>query len=289
MSSRRGIAAVVVAVLLAAASVAAFGRGPMAVRKQAEASMLVTGRIQVDREGKVAGYTLDHAEKLPAAVTELLGKHVPTWKFEPVLLGGRAVNAETGMSIRVVAKRIDADNFRVGIRGASFGDGGARPEEQPRAGDLSAPDYPYDAARAGVAGTVYLLVRVERDGQVGEAVAEQTNLRVVTDERSMEQWRRRLEDVSIRKARQWKFVPPSEGAEAGKAFWVVRVPVVYSLDPRRKGTDYGTWEAYIPGPRHASPWDGGNEGVGFSPDTLAPGMAHLAGSGLKLTSALSGT
>lgn len=249
--------------------------------------MLVTGNIQVDTRGKVTGYTLDHKDKLPSGVVRLLDQAVPNWTFEPVLMNGKAVNASTDMSIRVVAKKDSEETYSIGIRGASFGDNSARPEEQPQAESLAPPDYPENAVRAGVTGTVYLLVRVERDGRVGDVIAEQTNLGVVADEKSMAGWRRRLEDVSIRQSRKWKFVPPLEGKTAGEAFWVVRVPVVYSLDGPPKEPLYGVWEGYIPGPRHSSPW-GDNEGIGFSPDTLAPGGAYVAGSGLKLKTELSG-
>lgn len=250
--------------------------------------MLVTGKIQIDTAGKVTGYTLDQKDKLPSGVVQLLDHAVPNWTFEPVLMNGRAVNASTGMSIRVVARKDSEETYSIGIRGASFGDNGTRPEEQPQAKDLSPPDYPGNAVRAGVTGTVYLLLRIDRDGQVNDAVAEQTNLGVVADERAMADWRRRLEDVSIRQSRRWKFIPPSQGEAADEPFWVVRVPVVYSLGRPPKERRYGVWEGYIPGPRHSNPW-GGNEGIGFSPDTLAPGGAHVAGSGLKLKTELSGT
>lgn len=285
---RIGIRAVFAAACLLA-SAATFAAGPAAVRKQAEASMLVTGKIQIDTTGKVTGYTLDHKDKLPSGVVRLLDQAVPNWTFEPVLMKGKAVNASTDMSIRVVAKKDSEETYSIGIRGASFGDNGTRPEEQPQAKDLSPPDYPELAVRAGVTGTVYLLLRIGRDGQVNDVIAEQTNLGVVDDEKGMDAWRRRLEDVSIRQSRKWKFVPPSQGESADEAFWVVRVPVVYSLGrpPKNHRSRYGVWEGYIPGPRHPSPW-GDNEGLGFSPDTLAPGDAYPAGSGLRLKTALSG-
>lgn len=280
-------AGVIFAAACLLASIAVFAAGPRAVRKQAEASMLVTGKIQIDTTGKVTGYTLDEKDKLPAGVVRLLDKAVPGWMFEPVLIDGKAMNVSTDMSVRVVAKRTEEDSFMVGIRGASFGDNGTRPEELPQSKSLSPPNYPEDAARAGVTGTVYLLLRVDREGLVSDAMAEQTNLRVVADERAMAGWRRRLEDVSIRQSRKWKFVPPSQGENADEPFWVVRVPVVYSLGRPSKKPSYGVWEGYIPGPRQANPWSGDEEGIGFSPDTLAPGGAYLAGSGLRLMTALS--
>jgi TonB family protein len=268
------------------ASVTALAGGVGAVRKQAEASMLVTGKIQVDTAGKVHSYSLDEEAKLPKGIVEMLAKVVPAWNFEPVLVDGVEVNAQTTMSIRLVANKLDDGNYVVRLRGTSFGDGGLRPEEQVRSVDLAPPSYPEPAARAGVAGTVYLLVKVDRDGKVSDVVGEQTNLRVVATEKAMEQWRRTLEKAAKGSARKWSFVPPTQGKDAKADFWVVRVPVVFSLDPPKKKPQYGAWEAYIPGPRQHNPWDDGKESASFSPDTLPPGGTYLAGAGLKLLTAL---
>jgi hypothetical protein len=209
---------------------------------------------------------------------------VPHWEFKPVLIDGKPANVVTDMSIRVVAKKIDEDNYSVAIRSAGFGDNSGKPEERVRSQNLKAPGYPEAAAYAGVTGTAYLLVRAGRDGKVIDAVAEQVNLGVVDDERSMDRWRRVLADASLRQARRWTFTPPTEGKSAGDDFWVVRVPVVFSLDGKAA---YGRWEAYVPGPRHPNPWERDKEGSSFSPDALVPGQAYLAGSGLKLLSGLS--
>ena len=281
-------------ILLAAAcllaSVAAFAAGPRAVREQAEASMLVTGKIQIDTTGKVTRYTLDEKDKLPAGVVRLLDQAVPNWTFEPVLIDGKAMNVSTDMSIRVVAKKASDETYSIGIRSAGFGDSSGRPEERPRALSMPPPSYPEDAARSGVAGTVYLLLRTGRDGKVIDAIAEQVNLGVVASENVMDRWRRRLADTSIRQTRRWSFIPPTEGDEAKLDYWVLRVPVVFSLDdPHGKKTAYGRWQSYVPGPRQSNPWQENREGSDFSPDTLAPGGAYLAGSGLRLLTALSGS
>ncbi|MFC5579046.1 energy transducer TonB [Lysobacter niabensis] len=289
MNIRIATGAAFAAVVLLA-SAATFAAGPGAVRKQVEASMLVTGRIQVDTSGKVSGYSLDQKDKLPPGVVSMVDKAVPNWEFKPVLIDGKATNVTTDMSIRVVAKKIDADNYSVAIRSAGFGDRSGKPGERIRTVSMAPPDYPESAARAGVTGTVYLLVRAGRDGTVIDAIAEQVNLKVVADENSMAKWRRLLGDTSIRQARRWTFSPPTEGDDAKHDFWIVRVPVVFSLDdPRSAKAEYGRWEAYIPGPRQANPWEKHEEGTAFSPDTLAPGGAYLAGAGLKLLTELSGS
>src|SRR4249919_334705 len=287
MNIRIGAGAVFVAMSLLA-SAAALAAGPGAVRKQIEASMLVTGKIQVDTSGKVAGFSLDEKDKLPEGVVSLIGTAVPTWRFEPVLIDGKAANVATDMNIRVVAKKVDKDSFTITIRSAGFGDRTGKPEERPRPVSMEPPRYPDSAARNGVSGTVYLLVRAGRDGKVSDVFVEQVNLKAVADETTMARWRRMFEDASVWQAKRWTFAPPTEGDDARSDFWVLRVPVMFSFDdPRSAKAAYGRWEAYVPGPRQANPWKEDKEGAAFSPDTLAPGGAYLAGSGLKLLTQLS--
>lgn len=287
---RRGWNAVLGIVLLLA-SQAAFAGGAYAVRKQVESSMLLTGKIQVDAEGRVTAHSLDDADKVPAGVVALIGKAVPSWTFEPVRLDDKPVRVATDMRIRVVAHKLDTGDYEVAIRSATFGEGAGDPKQRLQAVDMEPPNYPMAAARADVTGTVYLLLRVGRDGKVIDAIAEQTNLKFVADENTMARWRRVLEDTSISRARKWTFAPPTQGKDAGEESWVARVPVVFSLyDGMVKATlAYGRWESYVPGPRRRNPWADDEEGIGFSPDTLAPGKVYLAGSGLKLLTALSGT
>jgi hypothetical protein len=259
-------------------SVAAFAAGPGAVRKQVEASMVVTGTIQIDTAGKVSSYALDRQEKLPAGVVGLIDQAVPHWTFQPVLIDGEAAHVRTDMSIRVVASKVDPDSYSFAIRSAGFGANSGKPTERMRSVGLTPPRYPDLAARAGVTGTVYLLVKAGRDGKVIDVVAEQINLRVIDDERSMERWRRLFANAAVSKARGWRFTPPTEGAEAAKASWVLRVPVAFTLNGPVHA-DYGRWESYVPGPRLPNPWGGDAQGRAFNPDILPPGGTYLAGSG----------
>jgi len=286
----------VIAGIVLLASGFAGARGPAAVRKQVEASMLVTGSIQVDGEGKVAGFSLDQKEKIPVGVVNMLDKALPTWRFEPVLVAGRPADVTTNMSVRLVAKKLDDGDYSVSIRSAGFGDRvdrnpkmvkseGKSKVENSCTASLRPPRYPDIAARSGVASSVYLLLKTDRDGRVLDAMAEQVNLKVVSDENSMTRWRKVFTDTSLAQARKW-CIPPSSEDLADDAFLVVRVPVIFHLDALPR---YGQWDAYVPGPRQANPWQEDEEGVAFSPDTLLPGRAYLAGSGLKLLTDPSGS
>lgn len=280
-------------VLLACAST--WAAGPRAVRRQVEASMLVIGRISIDGAGNVSGYSLHQPDKLPKGVTDLVDKVVPGWKFEPVLLAGEPVNATADMSIRFVAKKADADNYSVELRSAAFGDAAAKLPRQPthqekhRKQDacpsLRPPNYPQQAAAAGVMANVYMLVKADREGKPLEAIAEQVNLKVIDSEHSMERWRRMFVQASVARAKEWCFAPLQAGSEAKDGFQVLRVPVVFHFEDSAHA--YGRWESYVPGPRQRNPWEEDKEGTAFSPDVLPPGAAYRAGSGLKLLTRLS--
>lgn len=287
----------VIAGIVLLASGFAGARGPAAVRKQVEASMLVTGSIQVDGEGKVAGFSLDQKEKIPVGVVNMLDKALPTWRFEPVLVAGRPADVTTDMSVRLVAKKLDDGDYSVSIRSAGFGDHADRNPKMVKSegkskvessctASLRAPRYPDIAARSGVASSVYLLLKTDRDGRVLDVIAEQVNLKVVADEHSMARWRKIFTDASLAQARKWCIPPSGEKQADAGAYYVARVPVLFHFDALPR---YGQWEAYVPGPRLPNPWEADREGVAFSPDTLLPGRIYFAGAGLKLLTDPSGS
>lgn len=243
--------------------------GPGGVRKQAEASMLVRGTLDITPDGRVSSHQLDGADKLPSGVVKLLAERIAQWQFEPVLVDNRAVPARSPMQLRLVAKR-DGDNYLLRIAGATFG---APPEgEWPSSqGKLAPPRYPKEAAYAGVSGTVYLVLRVGRDGRVEDTVAEQVNLRFVASEGAMTRWRALLANAAASTAKDWKFSPPTRGEEVDAPFWSVRVPVDFTFD--MKEGKAGEWLAYVPGPRQPVPWRTWDD-ARLSPDAVAAGGVY---------------
>ena len=233
------------------------------------------------------GFELTEQDQLPPEVVELIRNTVPQWRFEPVVIDGKPVVAKTDMNVRVVATQMPEDQFQIRLGGATFGQGAPNPNEIPRANRLRPPGYPRTAAYANATGTVYLILKIGRIGKVEDVVVEQVNLGVIGTEKDIAMLRDMFSKSAMEQARRWKFIPPTEGPEAGGEFWSVRVPVVYSMSGKRAPT-YGKWEAYLPGPRHRIPWATKDEGLAFSPDALPDGSVHLAGSGLKLLSAPGG-
>src|SRR5690606_9335402 len=95
--------------------------GMAEVRKQVEATMLVTGRVTITLEGTVRDWTIDQRDKLPPAVANVIDAAAPGWRFEPILLDGKPAHGSARMSLLMVAERVDADRFRVSIRSGYFG------------------------------------------------------------------------------------------------------------------------------------------------------------------------
>lgn len=263
--------------------------GRAEVAKTIENSMLVTGSVDIAIDGTVATHRLDQPEKLPQVVRDLIAKAMPLLRFEPVEVNGEPVTARTKMGLRVVATKLDDGNYRLRLANASFGEAGGVEGETVTSVELEPPRYPAAAYMSNVSGTVYLVLKIGRDGRVEDAVAEQTNLTVLGNERQMRKSRNMLEAASIAAARKWRFNVPLRGEEAGQAFWLVRVPVDFDLRVTESSPPpsipYGTWEAYIPGPKNRVPWITEEENR-RNPDALADGGVYVVGTGPRLLTPL---
>ena len=267
----------------------AAGNGPGAVRKQVEASMLLTGTILVGPQGQVAEHSIDQPDKVPRQMLDFVTQSIAEWKFEPTLLEGKPVSVRNRMSVRLIARKTEDGKFKAHIGGVDF-QPFSRTEEGAEVASqtMTPPSYPMSAAQAGIQGTVYLVIRVGRDGRVEELIPEQVNLKIVASEGDMRYWRRILERSTMKAAQQWVFTPPVKGENADLPFWSVRVPVDYTFEGETE-RKYGEWDAYVPGPRQEIPWKNWSDLPGFSPDALVAGGVQQVGGngGLRLLTPLS--
>lgn len=261
--------------------------GTSDIRKTAEATMLVTGSIEVAPDGGVYNYTIDHSEWVPPSVIDLIKKSVPGWKFhfsEHVSAIQRA-----RMNLRIVAKPIDSEHNAIVISGATFGDGNANATDHITYKDRQPPKYPREAIDERVNGTVFLLVRVGRQGQVQDVAVEQVNLGVYGRESQMHHFRTVLGNAALEAARNWAFNLPTTGKHVIDPYWDVRVPVNFDLRPAGLPLEdvYGKWEPYIPGPHESIPWQQSNPQQSSS-DAIPAGSISGTDQLLHLTTALDG-
>lgn len=277
--------------LLAAGT--ALASAPAGVRQQVESSMLLTGSMVVESDGRVSTWELDRPDDVMEPVRDLVGKAAAAWVFEPVVVDGETVRAKARMSLRVVATPVGGDSFQLTIRSGHFGDDAMSGAERRKAAStdrvhsrrMSPPAYPADALAAGVGGTVYLVMRINREGRVEDVFAEQVNLRAVGSERDMERMRTLLARPALAAARRWTFSIPTTGDDADDEYWSLRVPVEYLLHDQ-KLAGYGEWQSYIPGPLHKAPWSARALGPGESPDAMIAGRVYQEGRQMKLLTPL---
>lgn len=261
----------------------AAGAGHRSTIKDAEASMLLTGTINVDVKGAVTAFTIDHRDKVPSGVVQLVDGTVPQWRFEPVIRDGQAVAATTTMSMLVVASQPDDSHYRVTLKGATFGDS-TNDDQRVTGKSMRPPEYPVSTFMAGVSGVAYLVVRIDDAGKVYDAMIEQVNLRALGSARDSDDWRSAFADAALSAAKRWTFNIPATAKPNAGQFFSVRVPVDYQLD--RATPKYGTWSAYVPGPRHDIPWRLHDMADWSPPDTLVAGGVYQPGQGLHLLTPL---
>ncbi|NYZ61148.1 protein tonB [Luteimonas deserti] len=283
----RFLAAALVAVSLAGVAPDADAQTARQARQEVEASMLVTGHVDIDAGGGVIAHAVDEPGKLPPHVVALIDRFVPSMRFEPVTDASGSAPARAKMALRLVATPAGNGEMNMRIASAHFGD--KRSEDDPsevRAARMVPPRYPQEIAMMGGTGTVYLLIKVGRDGSAQDVVAEQVNLTALGTGSQMQTIRTRLAKAAIDAAKRWQFTPPTEGLEAERSYWVVRTPVTYSLDRAREPA-YGTWGAYHPGPRTSPDWAAPTP-EGFSPDAVAAGGLTPETSRYRLVTPLEG-
>lgn len=246
------------------------------VRQTAEASMTLTGNIDIGTGGQVTGFQLDHADKVPADLAGFVQRQVQAWRFEPVLDNGAPVATHTPVTLRLVSQpRPDGAGDNVRVAGASFAKYDPDDTSRVVSSEMRSPAYPKNMAAMRAKGEVLLLVKVGRDGTVDDVFAEQVNLRVVGKENQMRQVRDAFSRASVSAARSWTFRPPTTGKLKDAESWNVRIPVRYMMGERDLAR-YGTWEAYIPGPREHAPWRTSQAGAEAAPDLMAAGGVYMA-------------
>lgn len=253
--------------------------------KALEASMVVSGWIAVAPDGSVQGYTIDQSEKLPQAVINHIQRKVPAWKFrfdEPA-----AMIQRVQMHLRIQATPIDDKRYGVAIASASFGNRDGSDTDFISRKDRPLINYPSQALEAHVSGSVYLVIRVNRQGRVENVAAEQVNLHTRGSEARLRFLRDVLANAAIRGMKQSTYNLPTTGKHAADSSWDVIQPVTFTIVPEPPEGDYGKWEVYVPGPRQPVPWlkDGQSD---ISPDTIPAGSISQTTSSLHLATPLGG-
>lgn len=246
------------------------------LRNQVVGSMRLTGTLVVGADGAITAYKIDHSDKVPPEVLRHVARYVPRWRV--VKSDNSAGNKRFG--VRVMATPRGGGLFALSLVGASIMER-QRPEEGITIdGPRKRPSYPRSLARIGVSGTVYVAVKVRRDGEVEDLVTEQVNLNFVGSPAEVIQARAKFAGHTAAAVRQWKFRFPEAGPYAGQPYLVVRVPMQYITER----FEYAQWEYYVPGPRRAVPWVQQEDGMALGAGEA--GVPQVLGMGPRMETSL---
>lgn len=251
--------------------------------------MLVTGSIVIGPDGSVQEYGLDREERLPGVVVSLVGKSVPTWRFEPLKVGGQPVAAKAAMNLRIIAKEQKNGDYSFTITSATFPR--TTKAQETAFAQNAIPAYPAAATRDHVSGTVYLTLRVNQQGTVVDGYAEEVDLvsnpDAMASKSKLKKWRSMLAESSLATARTWK-LDAVKPADATTGDWYVKTPIYFHLlDSGAAPVDtYGKWNNYLPGPIEPSPWSDGEKADPTNLDAIPAGSLALAATGLHLSTPL---
>lgn len=224
--------------------------------KEAEVlEMDAHGEVQIAPDGHVTDYRLN--SKLAPAVADLIDRNVRKWRFEPILIDGKAVVAKTSVHLTLNAEQIAGkDDYRLRVAYVHFGDMKLKPSTH-----MAHPKYPREAVFARVGGKVVVAVRIDATGAVIDAQPYQTSLDArARNEAEAEHYRQLLEKATIEVVRQWSYDSGQiiDGKPVGST---ALVPISYFLSeckmpcrPPKTSPDDHKWRALLPGPVHPVPW-----------------------------------
>lgn len=252
MSSRL-IAITLMAALSCAAS--AYANSPAVAQPAVEMTLLATGSVDIEPDGSVSGYRLDQQAQLPQPIRELADANVMKWRFEPILEDGVAVAARARMNLRFVATEVGEDDLELRLAGVTFPQRAAEGERLGVERQPSTREFGSIVGHYGVEGTVYVAVKVGRDGRLQQAAARQVNLRSRGPEEDMKRIRDAYARAAEQSVRRMRFTPVTAGPRKDDAYWTGTVPFELCLTQRCSQTPPWQWVGYVPGPRTALPWE----------------------------------
>ena len=196
--------------------------------------LTVHGDLYIGPEGTVTDLELRNAD-LTTEIAALVDRQVRKWRFEPILVDGRAVNAKTRMKLELSLEPV-AGGHQLRVVGVGFGN----PVRHSRR--LRPPDYPMEARRADVGADVTLLLTIDAEGRVAKVDVRSTSLTGKGPQEVMVAWADMFEHSAKLGARRWRFemtesvdgkpvstrvlVPVSFRIEGMERNWVTMVPVV---------------------------------------------------------------
>lgn len=242
-----------------------------ASKVKTESGMLVTGSIEISAAGQVLRHTLDQPERLPEPVRRFAESLIPTLRFDPVETPGQTPT-RSQMHLYFVAADNGNGGYAIRLRDAWFDSEKTTDTVMALPGSAGRMQPPRGPLPLPMTATVYLALKIDRNGTVADIDVRHIDFGVSGPERSMKQWRRTVGDLVTDFVKKAKFAIPTTGPDADREYWTglyaYPISVTGDDDPPKKESDYGRWQTFVPGPRKEIPW--------LDPQAAGAGKALLA-------------
>lgn len=269
---------------------------PTAVSVESVVTTQVDGQIVIDSQGGLTEYKIK--TEMPAQLRQGLDKAVRQWKFEPVIVNGKPVRAQTNMRVTLAAYK-EGEDYRVKVDNVTFpGDAKGAVKADVEADvqgavtisrkSMPPPGYPMQLLSVG--GVVLLYLKLTPEGKVEDAVPVQTSLLDVKGkDRLLAKAIALFEKSAVQKAKTWRFDVVMNGGTVEPRDLTVSVPVEY-LPYDSKRIKLGQWRTEVRGPRKEASWlasDAAAQKIGVS--DVANGEIVPLATSFKLAEDVSGT
>lgn len=256
----------------------------------------VDGTVVIAPDGSVKAYHREPDAELPASVATSLDALVRGWRFEPVVIDGRAVEASTRMRVTLAARAQGKDGYAVGIDNVTFPPnpkaidvGPLQPTVSMR-GNGHGIHLPGALAGAGIDMDLLVHLRIGADGRVVDAMVSQTSfLNATGGARQFGKVAKQVEDAVLRASRRWRFdVSWPQGASPTGPTYDGAMPVSIRFD-NPKVDAVNVWNTEVRSAKRIPSWvraEDGDRLAGVS--DLRDGEVAGAHSPYRLRSAVRG-
>lgn len=254
----------VLAALLAMGSSASAARpAPVPGFERAVMTMQVDGDVEIGPTGEVVSYTLRQTRKpLPPVIATRLPAQVKQWRFDPVLVDGKAVRARTRMRITLLASEQEG-GFSISIDNVTFPrTHGAAEVDAARQRSLrmvSQPKLSYPPAfiDRGLDARVLVALNIAPDGTLTDAAIVQSSIPDRTGKaEQFQQLAATLEREVLRGVRAARFaVDVPLGADNSEPVHAV-LPIEFRMGSPsdNKRDTYGQWRVERRSDKRAPTW-----------------------------------
>lgn len=225
-----------------------------------DAYMFVDGEVSVSDVGRVTAHRID--TEVEPQIKALVDRVVARWLFEPVRIGDAASAFTSNMRVTLhgVAKdgelivRVEDVEFRDSVIARQ----GQSIDRSIRAAHMQPPRFPREALKARLEGRTMIALRVDRTGQVIDAVVSHTDLVGTSrSEKTLARARGMLEQSSLSALKQWRFELADNAIPEGQSDTSVLIPVSYSVSDRQGGKGWveaGRWSILTLGQKQRIDW-----------------------------------